>query len=183
MIRPADRNRTLASYERGAEVKHLAGTRGLAALILSIIALVALIAGTSGAAVISGPATRTFSFIDKANSKTTTLVNVDSLLINARCDSSGSPVIFAFTSASTADLFGRMFDGFGRGHIIKNSAFTKQSKGVSLSPSVSGDYNSSGTVMFESSNGAVVTVNYAFDNSTTLGKMNVCTVYGSVIAT
>jgi hypothetical protein len=29
----------------------------------------------------------------------------------------------------------------------------------------------------------VVTINYAFDNATTLAKLNVCTVYGSVIAT
>ena len=164
-------------------MKRLIGTRGLPALFVSIIALVSLAAGTSSASTVSGPVTKTFSFIAKPNSKAVTVVNVDSLLINARCDPNGSPVIFAFTSASSADIFGRMFDGFGRGHIIKNSAFTKSSKGVSLSPAVSGDYNSSGTVMFETSTGKVVTVNYAFDNATTLAKQNVCTVYGSVIAT
>lgn len=164
-------------------MKRLIGTRGLPALFVSIIALVSLAAGTSSASTVSGPATKTFSFIAKPNSRTVTVVNVDSLLINARCDAKGSPVIFAFTSATSADIFGRMFDGFGRGHIIKNSAFTKTSKGVSLSPAVSGDYNSSGTVMFETSTGKVVTVNYAFDNATTLVKQNVCTVYGSVIAT
>ena len=164
-------------------MKRLIGTRGPAALFFSIIALVSLAAGTSSASTVSGPATKTFSFIAKPNSRTVTVVNVDSLLINARCDAKGSPVIFAFTSATSADIFGRMFDGFGRGHIIKNSAFTKKSKGVSLSPAVSGDYNSSGTVMFETSTGKVVTVNYAFDNATTLVKQNVCTVYGSVIAT
>ena len=130
-------------------MKRLIGTRGLPALFVSIIALVSLAAGTSSASTVSGPATKPFSFIAKPNSKTVTVVNVDSLLINARCDAKGSPVIFAFTSATSADIFGRMFDGFGRGHIIKNSAFTNKSKGVSLSPAVSGDYNSSGTVMFE----------------------------------
>lgn len=164
-------------------MKGLIGSRGLAALIVSIVALVVLAAGTSSATVVRGPATKTFSFIGKVNSKSTTLVNVDSLVISARCDSHGSPVIFAFTSATNADLFGRMFDGFGRGHIIRSSAFTKKSKGVSLSPNVAGDYNSSGTVMFEASDGRVVTVNYAFDNATTLAKLNVCTAYGSVIAT
>jgi hypothetical protein len=164
-------------------VKRLIRARGLTALIVSITALLALAGGTSSATVVSGPATKTFSFIGKANSKTATLVNVDSLSINARCDSRGNPVIFAFTSASNADLFGRMFDGLGRLHIIKNSAFTKKSKGVSLSPNVAGDFNSSGTVMFEASTGKVVTLNYAFDNATTLNKQNVCTVYGSVIAT
>jgi hypothetical protein len=164
-------------------VKRLIGARGLAALIGSSIAVVALSAGSSGASVVSGPATKTFSFIGKPGSTTVNVVNVDSLKINARCATNGSPVIFAFTTASNADIFGRMFDGFGRGHIIRNSAFTKSSKGVSLAPSVSGDYNSSGTVMFETSGGKVVTVNYAFDNATTLAKLNVCTVYGSVIAT
>lgn len=149
---------------------------------MSTIALVALAAGSSGAAVNTGAVTRTFSFIGKPNSRTTTLFNIDSLLINARCDSKGSPIVFAFSSAASADLFGRVFDGLGRVHIIKNSAFTSKTKGVSLSPSV-GDYDSTGTVLFETSSGKVVTVNIAFDNSTTLNKMNVCTVYGSVIAT
>lgn len=130
----------------------------------------------------SSPVSRTFSFIGKPNSKTTTLFNLDSLLINARCDARGNPVIFAFTSAGNADIFGRMFDGLGRQHTIKNSAFTSKSSGVSLSPAIPGDFNSSGTVMFESSTGQVVTVNYAFDNATTLAHLNVCTVYGSVIA-
>ena len=131
----------------------------------------------------SSPVSRTFSFIGKPNSKTTTLVNIDSLLINARCDPRGNPVIFAFTSARNADIFGRMFDGLGRQHTIKNSAFTSKSAGVSLSPSIPGDFNSSGTVMFESSTGQVVTVDYAFDNATTLNRTNVCTAYGSYIAT
>jgi hypothetical protein len=170
------------THETGAEMKRIIGTRGLPALIVSIIALVVLAAGTSSATVTTGPVTKTFSFIGKANSKTTTLVNVDSLLINARCDSRGNPVIFAFSSASNADLFGRMFDGLGRLHIIRDSSFTKKTKGLSLS-TTTGDFDSTGTVMFEVSNGKVVTVNYAFDNSTTLAKLNVCTVYGSVIAT
>ncbi len=167
-------------------MKRLIGS-GLAALVVSCIALVVLGSGassaTSVATVAASPVNRTFSFIAKPNSSTTTLFNIDSLLVNARCDPRGNPVVFAFTSAGSADIFGRVFDGFGRGHIIKNSAFTRGGKGVSLSPQVSGDFNSSGTVMFERSNGAVVTVNYAFDNATTLNKMNVCTVYGSIVAT
>jgi hypothetical protein len=164
-------------------VKRLIGRRGLPALLVSSIALVSLAAGTASATTVSGPATKTFAFIAKPNSSSKVLVNVDTLTINARCDAQGNPVIFAFTTATNADIFGRLFDGFGRGHIIKNSAFTKKSKGVSLAPAVSGDFNSSGTVMFENSSGKVVTVNYAFDNATTLAKLNVCTVYGSVIAT
>jgi hypothetical protein len=156
---------------------------GLVALTASVVALVLLGSGASSATGVSGPVTRTFSYIARSNSKTRVLFNVDSLLFNARCDPRGNPVIFAFTSASNADIFGRMFDGLGRTHIIKNSSFTKKSKGVSLSPSIPGDFNSSGTVMFEASNGRTVTVNYAFDNSTTLARMSVCTVYGSIIAT
>jgi hypothetical protein len=157
-------------------------TRGLPASVASIIALAVVGAGPASA-VVAAPVTKTFSFIGKSNSKTSTVVNIDSFLINARCDSRGNPVIFAFSSASSADLFGRIFDGLGRLHIVKNSSFTKASKGgVGLSTS-SGDFDATGSVLFEASNGNVVTVNYAFDNSTTLAKQNVCTVYGSVIAT
>jgi hypothetical protein len=166
-------------------VKRLIGRRGLPALLISSIALVSLAAGTASASTVSGPVTKTFAFIGKPSSALTSkvIVSIDTLTINARCDAQGNPVIFAFTSATNADIFGRLFDGFGRGHIIKNSAFTKHSKGVSLAPAVSGDFNSSGTVMFENSSGKVVTINYAFDNATTLAKLNVCTVYGSIIAT
>jgi hypothetical protein len=137
-------------------------------------------AGAAGA-ITSNPVTKTFSFIGQPGSKTSTLVNIDSLLINARCSSNGSPVIFAFSSAQKADLFGRFFDGLGRLHIVKNSSFVKGSSGVPLYPS-SGDFDSTGAVLFEVSDGTVVTVNYAFDNSTTLAKQNVCTVYGSYVA-
>ncbi len=162
-------------------MKQIVRKRGLAASIAA--AAVVLGAGTSSAAAVTaGPVTQTFSFIGKPNGKTVTVLNIDSLLINARCDSRGNPVIFAFSSASGADLFGRIFDGLGRLHSVKNSAFTTKSRGVSLSTS-SGDFDATGTVLFETSAGKVVTVNYAFDNSTTLAKMNVCTVYGSLIAT
>jgi hypothetical protein len=162
-------------------MKWKASASGCAALIVSIAAVLALTAGTSRANVTTNAVTKTFSFIGKPNSSTTTLVNVDSLLINARCDPSGKPVIFAFTSATSADLFGRIFDGLGRLHIVKNSSFTKTSKGVQLSTN-SGDFDATGTLLFETSTGKVVTVSYAFDNSTTLSKQNVCTVYGSLIA-
>jgi hypothetical protein len=160
-------------------MKHFIGTRCLVGLVVSSIALAAFGAGTASAA--ASPVTRTFSFIGAPGSRTVTVVNIDSLLINARCNTSGNPVIFAFTSAGAADLFGRVFDGLGRLHIIKNTSFTRASKGVGLSTS-SGDFDSTGTVLFEVSNGTVVTVNYAFDNSTTLVRRNVCTVFGSLIA-
>jgi hypothetical protein len=163
------------------------GGRRLAAVTVTALALLgpAAMASSasprSGRVSVSGAVTRTFSFIAKANSKTTTVVNIDSLLINARCNSRGEPVVFAFSSAARADLFGRVFDGLGRIHIIKNSSFTKQGKGVQLS-TTTGDFDSTGTVLFETSSGAVVTVNYAFDNSTTLSKQAVCTVFGSLMA-
>jgi hypothetical protein len=163
-------------------MKRITGMRGVAALRVSIIASIVMTAGTASATAASSAVTRTFSFIGTANSRTMTVVSIDSLLINARCNAQGEPVIFAFSSASNADLFGRFFDGLGRLHIIKNSSFTKKSKGVSLS-ATSGDFDSTGTVLFETFNGKVVTVNYAFDNSTTLAKRNVCTVYGSITAT
>jgi hypothetical protein len=154
--------------------------RCVMALALPGIALV-LGAAPAGAAA-PAPVTKTFSFIGKPGAKkAATIVNIDSLLINARCDTGGNPVIFAFSSAQSADLFGRIFDGLGRLHIVKNSSFTKGGKGVSLSTS-SGDFDATGTVLFETSTGKVVTVSYAFDNSTTLSKQNVCTVYGSLVA-
>ncbi len=177
-------------------MKRTNGTRGLAALAVSVVALVLAAAGTSGATTtrahvtttargtvsVSTAVTRTFSFIGKPNSRTMTVLDINGLLINARCSGNGSPIIFAFSRATNADLFGRIFDGAGRIHIVKNSAFIKSGRGVALYPS-SGDFDGTGTVLFEQSNGKVVTVNYSFDNATTLNKTNVCTVYGSYIAT
>lgn len=168
-------------------MKGMIGRRGAVALVVLASALSGLAAATSSARVkvrvtTTGAVTKTFSFIGRPNSKTTTLISIDSILINARCDSRGAPVIYAFSSARSADLFGRVFDGLGRIHIIKNSSFTKQGRGVMLS-TTSGDFDSTGTVLFEASNGDVVTVDYAFDNSTTLARQNVCTVYGSLVAT
>lgn len=91
-------------------------------------------------------------------------------------------MIFAFSASSNADLFGRAYDGFGRLHTIKDSLFVKGTGGDRLS-TTSGDFDGTGTVQFETYTGKVVTVDYAFDNSTTLAKRNVCTVYGSAIAT
>jgi hypothetical protein len=163
-------------------MKSITTIRRLVAASASVGVVAALAAGTASAQVSANAVTRTFSYIAKPNSKTTTLVNIDSLLINARCDSTGRPVIFAFSSASSADVFGRIFDGNGRVHILKNSSFTNKSSGIQLSTS-SGDYDATGTVLFETSTGKVVTVQLAFDNSTTLAKQNVCTVYGSMVAT
>ena len=156
--------------------------RGFAGLIAAILALAVPAVATATAAPTPAAVTRTFSFIGKPNSTTQTLVRIDSLTINARCDSKGRPIVFAFSSSTNADLFGRLFDGLGRIHMIKNSSFTSRLKGVALNPS-SGDYDTTGIVLFETSTGKVVTVNFALDNSTTLGKLNVCTVYGSMTAT
>ena len=171
-------------------MKRVLGTRGTAALIVSTIALVVMAAGTSFGAsgatkartAAAGPVTRTFSYIAPPGSKTKNVVNIDQLTINARCGTGGQPVIFAFTSASAADIFGRIFDGLGRIHIVHNTSFNTGGKGIPLS-TTSGDFDASTTVLFETSTGKVVTVQMAFDNSTTLGKRRVCTVYVSSIAT
>jgi hypothetical protein len=164
-------------------MRRIVGTRGTAALIVSIAALVVFAAGTSSGAVTTGPSTKTFSFIGKpGTAKGKTIVNIDGLTINARCTRGGTPVVFAFSGVSNADLLGHMFDGAGRTHIIHNTSFDKgKNKGVLLS-STSNDFDASGVVLFETSRGKVVTVTYAFDNATTLTKQNVCTVYGSYVA-
>jgi hypothetical protein len=177
------------------DMKRLMGTPGIAALIVSAIAVVIAAAGTSSASTdhsakptsvhratkaSAGPVTKTFSFVGPRGSKTVNVVNIDGLTINARCGPGGQPVIFAFTNAPKADIFGRIFDGTGRLHTIHNTSFTKNVS-VQLSTS-SGDFDASGDVLFETSAGKVVTVQYAFDNATTLGKQNVCTVFGSVVA-
>jgi hypothetical protein len=163
-------------------VKRIINPRRLASVGIAIGVLATVGTATASADVSPGAVTKTFSFIAKSNSSTGTLVNIDSLLINARCDSAGKPVVFAFTSAGSADIFGRIFDGYGRVHILKNTSFTNKTKGIQLSP-LSGDFDATGSVLFETSTGKVVTVNIAFDNSTTLVKQNVCTVFGSFIAT
>jgi hypothetical protein len=163
-------------------MQHTISIRRLLAVILAVGAVLALSGGTAMAANSSGAVTRTFSFIGKPNSKTSTVLNIDSLLINARCSANGSPIVFAFSSAPAADIFARVFDGFGRVHILKNTSFTNRTKGIQLSPS-SGDFDATGSVLFETSTGKVVTVNIAFDNSTTLVRQNLCTVFGSFIAT
>jgi hypothetical protein len=158
-------------------MKRAAATR-LAASVISIIAVMAVAAGSASAA---GPVTQTFSFLGRANSKTVTIVNVDAILINARCNAKGEPVIYASSSSHNADLFGRFYDGLGRLHIVRDSSFVKGSPAVLLS-STSGDFDATGSVLFETYSSKVVSVDYAFDNSTTLAKRNVCTVYGSLVA-
>jgi hypothetical protein len=177
-------------------MKRLMGTRGIAALIVSVVAMVVAAAGTSSATTgasragqpavhratraSAGPVTKTFSFIAKPGSKAVNVVNIDGLTINARCGTGGQPVIFAFSNVPKADIFGRIFDGVGRLHTVHNTSFTNKAS-VQLSPS-SSDFDASGTVLFETSTGKVVTVQYALDNATTLGKQNVCTAFGSVVA-
>ena len=163
-------------------MQHIISTRRMAALTLTVAAMVA-IGGESAVAAPATAVTRTFSFIGKPNSKTVTLINnVDSLVINARCTSNGSPLVFAFSRAPAADIFARVFDGSGRVHVLKNTSFTNKTNGIQLSPT-NNDFDSTGSVLFETFTGQVVTVNIAFDNSTTLVKRSLCTVFGSYIAT
>jgi hypothetical protein len=162
-------------------MKRIVGMRGSVALILSVGALIALAAPASSLANPPNAVTRTFSFIAGPNSRTQTVLNIDQLLLNARCDSRGFPVIFAFSSADAGDIFAHIFDGAGRTHIIHNTSFSKGSKGVLVS-TTSNDQDATGMITFESSVGKVVTVNYGFDNSTTLNRRNVCTVFGSYVA-
>ncbi len=147
--------------------------------------------GTSGAAarpravrvgVISPTSvTRAFSFYASPNSRTQTLFNIDGLLLNARCSAGGSPIVFAFSSGAGGDLLGRVFDGLGRVHVIHNTSFDKRSRGVQLNPS-SNDFDATGTVLYEDISSRVVQATFAADNSTTLNGRNVCTVYGTFIA-
>jgi len=177
-------------------MKLLTRGRGSAAMIVSMLAVAVAAPGTASAsskhatvkttvhrAIVkstAGPVTRTFSFIGGPGSKTTNVVSIDGLTINARCGTAGQPVIFAFSSVAKSDILGRIFDGAGRLHIVHNTSFGPNVS-VALSTS-SGDFDASGSVLFETPAGKVVTVNYGFDNATTLGKQNVCTVYGSAIA-
>jgi hypothetical protein len=162
-------------------MKRIIGTRGSVALILSVGALVALAAPASSMANPPNAVTKTFSFIAGPNSRTSTLLNIDNLLLNARCDSRGFPVVFAFSSASAGDIFAHIFDGAGRLHIVHNTSFSKGSRGVLVS-TTSNDQDATGMITFEQQQGTVVTINYAFDNATTLNKRNVCTVFGSYVA-
>ena len=177
-------------------MKLLTRGRGIAALIVSVLVVGVAAAGTASAksehatvkttvhrAIVKGtpgPVTRTFSFIGAPGSKTTNVVSIDGLTINARCGTAGQPVIFGFSSVAKSDILGRIFDGLGRLHVVHNTSFDP---GVSVALSTtSGDFDASGSVLFETPTGKVVTVNYGFDNATTLGKQKVCTVFGSAIA-
>ncbi|HUO71775.1 MAG TPA: hypothetical protein VMU39_13455 [Solirubrobacteraceae bacterium] len=157
-------------------------TRWLTASAVAAIALTGVTAATASAASTTSAVVRTFSFIAKPSSKTALLINIDQFQMNARCSPGGAPIIFGFSTASVGDVFGRILDGLGRLHSVHNTSFNHASKGILFSTS-SGDYDSTGTVLFESGIGKVVTVQYAFDNSTTLNKQNVCTVFGSYTAT
>jgi hypothetical protein len=167
-------------------MKQLITRRRVGMLLVSVIALVAIVVATANAVNDNtvGPAkSLVFAFQWARNSPSKQLFNVDGLSVNARCDSQGGPVIFAFTSLSHADLLGHMLDGSGRTHIIANDSFTKNSRGVSLAPNTSGDRDAAGTVIYGTSDGRALTVNYAFDNSRTMAGLNVCVVYGTLVGT
>jgi hypothetical protein len=98
-------------------MKLIMNKRGTIALVASIIGLGVI--GASPASAQTGAVTKTFSFIAKPNSGSgKVIVNIDGLVINARCDARGEPVIYALSNAD-ADLFGRAFDGYGRLSSIK----------------------------------------------------------------
>ena len=160
----------------------LKNTRGLGALVVSIIAVIAAVVGNAAAAGSSGPVTKTFNFTSTTNNNTTTLFSADGLTVNARCDPQNAPVIFAFTSAFNSDLLGHVIDGAGHVHLIANDSFNKFGKGVSLAPNITGDRDASGTLVYSTFAGKVVSVTYAFDNSPTFGGKKVCTVYGTYVA-
>ena len=158
-------------------MKGIIRARSLAVAIVSSVGLLGMTAGAAGAVT-----TKTFSFIGPPNgSKGITIVNVDGFLMNARCNASGAPVIFGFSSASQGDLEAHMVDGLGNLHTVHNTSFSKGTKGVQLSTN-SNDFDSTGIALFETGGGKVVSVTYAYDNATTLNKRNVCTVYGSYVA-
>ena len=166
-------------------MRRMLRSRAMVASIAAFGAVAAVAAGPESASVTKNPSTKTFSVIAKNGQKAKVAVNVDGLTINARCgtgSAAGTPVVFAFSGVPAGDLLGHMFDGAGRTHIIHNTQFNKGTNGVRLTPT-SSDFDGSGVVAFESSKGVVVTVTYAFDNATTLNKQNVCTFYGSYVAT
>lgn len=151
--------------------------------VLCVTAVAAVPAGAVNQTKVSNAVTRTFSFIASPGGKAgKAILDIDGLLMNARCNTQGAPVVFAFSRASNADLFGRVFDGVGRVHVIHDTRFNSKSKGDLISPS-SNDFDSSGSLLFENTKGQVVTVSIAMDNSTTLGGQRVCTVFGSWVAT
>src|ERR1700761_9300618 len=171
-------------------MKVLTKGRGITGLIVSMLALGVATAGPASAnnehasvkatahrAVVKGTpgsVTRTFSFIGAPGSKTANVVGIDGLTINARCGTAGQPVIFAFSSVTGSDILGRIFDGLGRLHSVHNTSF---GPGVSVgSSTTSGDFDASGSVLFETPTGKVVAVTYGFDNATMLGKQKVRTV-------
>jgi hypothetical protein len=162
------------------------GRSSSAALVVSVIALIAALQGPALAAHQAAAKDQkihvvAFSFQGQPGASARTLLGVDGLTIRARCDSKGSPVITATTSATNADLLGRVIDGAGKVHAIADDAFHGGSSD-DLVAGVKGDADASGTVEYETAQGKVVTVSYAFDNAPTLKGKNVCTVYGTSIS-
>ena len=76
-----------------------------------------------------------------------------------------------------------MIDGSGRTHIIATDSFTNGGKGARLAPNTSGDRDAAGTLVYGTSDGRALTVNYALDNSRTMAGLNVCVVYGTLVGT
>ncbi len=164
-------------------MQHIISVRRLAALTLTAGAICAI----GGQAAVAAPATavtRTFSFIGEAElqDRDRCSTTFDGLVINARCTrtarrscsrSPGRPPPTSSPGCSTEPVGCTS---------MKNTSFTNKTKGIQLSPS-NNDFDSTGSVLFETLTGQVVTVNIAFDNSTTLVRRNLCTVFGSYIAT
>lgn len=162
--------------------------RGTPALVVAVIALVAAVGGTAlagpvGQLAAKHPTVAAFSFKCHAIGPDHTLLSVDGLRITARCDGSTKPVITATTSSSHADLLGRVVNRAGKVKSIADDAFTTTSRDdLTAGIGSAADSDGSGTVSYERADGKVVTVNYSFDNSPTLGGEDVCTVFGTAIS-
>lgn len=158
------------------------------ALVVAMIALVAAVGGTAlagpvGQLAAKGPKVAGLSFKSGANSAKRTLLNVDGLRITTSCNASTKPVITATTSASHADLLGRVVTAKGKVKGIGDDMFTTMSSDdLTAGVGSAADSDGSGTVSYERDGGKVVTVNYAFDNKPTLAGENVCTVFGTAIS-
>ncbi len=157
-----------------------------------VVALGALVVATAGSALGAGYSTvahqakksdsvASLSFTARPHSSTVKLLNVDGLTIKTSCSSAGEAVIRATTSSTNADLIGHVIDSKGVGHAIADDAFHR---GVTddLTATVGGDQDASGNAVYETAAGKVVSLTYAFDNSSTLNGKNVCTVYGTAIS-
>ncbi|HEV3319868.1 MAG TPA: hypothetical protein VG053_09125 [Solirubrobacteraceae bacterium] len=113
----------------------------------------------------------------QAGNPTVTLLNVDGLTLTGSCDSFGEPVLTA-NGSSEAE-----FNSFGNGDTDVNKVVDGFSSTVTLLPGGSGR-NSEGnaTAAYATPGGAVVTVNYGFDYTTSFDEFKGCGIWGTAIS-